>query len=528
MRQSDLLPTELLKLAPNDCWRVSDALMHLLVLGTTGSGKTSTTIKYAIKSMLYVGFGLISLTAKSEDAAMFKSLCQQARRSASVIEITDTAGEFNFLAWELARTRNINAVIDLLDHAIDMVRTSGPSQGKLGDEFWSASKTAMLRATIPVIYAATGTVRIDDVLAFIRSAPSSPEQMKDPQWQCQAAFYHLFSMAAARLEAGPIPGFDDAVAARAIAYWRDDISRLDAKTAGNIRITLTTALSRFEHGFLKRMFCSGVSVVPELLFHGAIILLNFPVQVHGEDAAIGQKLWKFCTQRACLSRNALDARQSQIPVGIIADECHNFLHQDAEFLAQCRSSLVSVVFATQSFPTIRAKIGGDAPHDRAEHLISNFNTVVLHSSACPTTNDWFSRKIGKTLQRRGNFSEAHGSSTNYGTSLNEGSNWGTNSSSGGSYSSGGNGGGSSGSNWSHGTSSGGSSGYGKTRGSGTSHNLSQGYAEQMDFMIEAGDFGRMLKTGGTANGNRVSAVLYQSGRQFVASGTNTLMLEYRQ
>jgi len=527
MKKLDL-ETRLLSISAADHWTIRDSLTHLLALGTTGSGKSSSTLKYVTLAMLKTGYyGCVFCVAKPEDATSIRKLCKEAGRDASVIEITEHSGEFNFLAWELSRTGNINAVTDLLDHAIEMVRTSGPAQGKQGDEFWSASKTAQLRATIPVVYAATGTVRIEDVLAFIRSAPSTPEQMKDPTWQRQSAFYRLFSIAAARIEVETVPGFDDAVAARAIGYWKEQAS-LDAKTAGNIRVTLTTALSRFEQGLLRRMFCGGTSVVPELLFHGAVVILNIPVQVFNEDGAVAQKLWKYCTQRACLSRHALDKRQAQTPVAIIADECHNFLYNDAEFMAQCRSALVSCVFASQSIPTLRAKIGGDHPHDRADHLISAFNTVVLHSSACPTTNSWFQNKLGRTLQRRGNFSESHGTNTNRGTSMNEGSNSGISSQSGGSYSSGGNGGGTQGSNWSYGTSSGHNSSFGKTQGHGTSHNVSQGYGEQMDFMIEAGDFGRMLKTGGPANGNRVSAVLYQAGRRFAATGTNALLVDYRQ
>ena len=522
MHQNDL-DKPLLKLSPGDSWTIRDSLMHLLVLGTTGSGKSSTTMKYTSLAMLKAGYGCLFCIAKPEDAVAIKRLCHQAGRMPSVMEITASEGEFNILAWELVRTGNINQVTDLLDHVIDMVRNSGPSQGKLGDEFWSASKTAMLRATIPVVYCATNNVLIEDVLAFIRSAPSNPEQMKDPDWKRSSAFFRLFSLAALRMETEDVPGFDDAAAARAMDYWRE-FSSLD-RTAGNIRVTLTTALSRFQNGLLQRMFCGGISIVPELLFHGAVLLLNFPVQVHGEDAAIGQKIWKYCAQRAFLSRNALDKRQSQAPIAIIADEAHNFLYRDAEFMAQCRSSLVACVFATQSIPTVRAVIGGDNAHDKADHLISAFNTVVLHSSACPTTNDWFSRKIGKSLQWRGNFSEGHGDSRNYGMSMNEGRNWGSSSQSGGSSTSSNNGG-SAGSSWSIGTSNGGSDGYGRTRGAGTSTNNSEGGSQTMDFMVEAGDLGRMLETGGKSR--RVSSFWYQAGRRFAATGSNLLLAEYRQ
>lgn len=524
-KRTNLLDRPLLRLDSDSCWTIRDALMHKLVLGTTGSGKSTATMKHTILAMAKAGFALQFYTAKPEDVTFIRKLCKQAGRSKSVIEITDTHGAFNILAWAMARSGNINDVIDVLDHVIEIIRSTGAAPGKMGDEFWLASKTAMLRATIPIIWAATSTVRIDDVIASIRSAPNSLEQMKNPEWQRTSPFYRFCRLAAERLERTRIQGFDDEVAEQAMSYWRQ-IAELDGRTAGNIRITLTTALSRLQTGLLKRMFCAGTDTVPELLFHSAIMILNLPVQVFGDDGAIAQKIWKFCTQKACLTRHALDERQSRTPIGLIADEAHNFLYRDAEFLAQCRSALVSVVFATQSIPTIRAKIGGDNAHDHADHLISNFNTVVLHSSACPETNDWFARKIGKTIQRRANYSRNEGYSQNSGLNMGTGENWGTSSSSGGS-SSYGKGGSSSGSSWSSGSTSGGNDSWGRNRGSGSNHGQSWGESEVLDFAIEAGAFGRMLKTGGPANGNRVSAIIYQAGRIF-SSGTNAMMLEFQQ
>lgn len=79
---------------------------------------------------------------------------------------------------------------------------------------------------------------------------------------------------------------------------------------------------------------------------------------------------------------------------------------------------------------------------------------------------------------------------------------------------------------------GGSSGSGESRGGSrgysTSYNSSQGYSEQMDYVIEPGEFARMLKTGGPANRNVVSAVWFQAGRQFAASGLNFLFTSFKQ
>lgn len=523
----DHLDEPLLYLSPNDTWDVRAALTHTLVFGTTGSGKTSTTIKSLVLSMLWAGFGALFCVAKPEDARAIRQWCAQAGRLNSLLDWNGTNGGYNFLAAELAWSGNINNVIDLLQAVLAMIRDSGPNPSRAGDQFWADAVLQMLRAAVPVIFAATGTVRIRDILDFIRSAPTSPEQMRDTEWQRTSHFYQIFRMAAERLAAGPIAGFDDEAAERALNYWRDDVARLDPKTAGNIRISVSTALSRFEHGWLKEAFCGETTLCPELLMSGAIILMDFPVQTHGEDAQIAQKLFKYLCQRCLLARNAMEPHLRTRPVAIFADEAHNFLYRDAEFLAQCRSSLVAVVMATQSLPTLYSMIGGDHPHDRTHHLISNFNNIVLHSTACPETAEWFARKIGKGVQRRSTFSENQGTNDNYGSSLGEGSSWNRAVEDNGFFNLKslfrlpGNG-------WDGNGSEGGGGNWGRNRSRGSSHGTSWGYNESVDWIIEPGFFARGLKTGGPANGNRVSAIWYQAGRRFAASNGNALLVEMQQ
>ena len=252
---NNILDTPLLKLSRHDPWTVRAALTHILALGTTGSGKSTCTLKHVILGVLKAGFGALFCVAKPKDAQTILRLCQQAKRTGSLIHWTGTNGGYNFLAGELARSGNINNVIDILLAVLAMIRDSGPNPGKAGDQFWQDSPMQMLRATVPVIFAAIGTVKIDSILAFIRSAPNSVEQMRDPNWQAESCFFKMFQASAEVL---------DATGERGMAYWREFCS-LDAKTAGNIRISLTTALSRFEHGWLKDAFCGDTTFCPELM-----------------------------------------------------------------------------------------------------------------------------------------------------------------------------------------------------------------------------------------------------------------------
>ena len=130
--------------------------------------------------------------------------------------------------------------------------------------------------------------------------------------------------------------------------------------------------------------------------------------------------------------------------------------------------------------------------------------------------------IGKVLTRRGNFSEGNSHSFNEGMSAGNSENSGSSSSYGSSTGSGYS------MNSSSGSTSGSGNNWGNNRGRGSSENVSRGYSESMEYAIEPGDFARCLKTGGPQNGNRVTAVWFQAGRTFKATGRNFLVAEFAQ
>jgi hypothetical protein len=522
MSKSVALDTPLLRLSAGDVFTLRDAFQGVCIMGGIGSGKTSGSGQALAGAYLRAGMGGLVLCAKPEEADLWRRYCVQHGRSGSLMEFDGTRQGFNFIAYELARlgADGLNAVIECLMRVLEIARSASPNPGRAGESFWDDTTRQLLRNSIPVLYAATGTVTMESIVAFVRSAPQSPAQMSDPDWQAQSYFFDCFVDAVGRL--------DDATGERTTAYWRGDFATLDQKTRGNIIISLTTTLDRFNHGWLRDAFCGQTSMVPELSFHGMVILLNMPALTRNEDGIIAQQLFKYMWQRAVLARNALAPQHRERPVFLWADEAQYFLNSyDGEFLSTARGSRACTVFLSQSLPTYYAKMGGDNAHDRVHHLLGNFATRIWHNNACAETNEWAAKTIGRALQQRSNYSEGEGTNRNFGMNMGGGSNWGTNSSHGSSSSSS-QGGGSYSSNSSGGSSQGGNDSWGRNRGMGTSTNVSRGYSEQMDYLIEPGQFSRMLKTGGPNNGNRVSAVWYQAGRQFQYSGGNALLAEFAQ
>ena len=154
-------------------------MQGVCIMGGIGSGKTTGSGKSLAGSYLRAGMGGLVLCAKPEEAALWRKYCAQHGRSASLIEFDGTRPGLNFIAYELARQgiQGLNAVIECLMRILEIMRAASPSPGRASDEFWSDSMRQILRAAIPVLFAATGTVTISDLLRFVRSAPRSPEEL---------------------------------------------------------------------------------------------------------------------------------------------------------------------------------------------------------------------------------------------------------------------------------------------------------------------------------------------------------------
>jgi TraM recognition site of TraD and TraG len=265
--------------------------------------------------------------------------------------------------------------------------------------------------------------------------------------------------------------------------------------------------------------------VPELTFHGAIIVMDMSALTWNEDGIIGQQLFKYMWQRAVLSRNALEPRHRDRPVFLWADESQYFVNSfDTDYQSACRSSRACTVYLTQSLPTYYAKMGGDNAKHKADMLLANFVTKIFHSNADPETNRWASDTIGRALQRRGNYSEGQSSGRSTGLNEGESENWGSNRSFGSSV----DGRGNYSSNSSFGSNRGGGENLGRNVGRNSGDSESHGYSETMDYIIEPGSFGRMLRTGGPDNCGMVSAVWYQAGKTFRSSGGNATYATFRQ
>jgi len=514
------LDTPLLKLEHSSHFTLRMAFEGgIHAFGAPGSGKTSA-FKTIASAYLRTGAGMVICVTKNDEIDRWIAYARENGREKHVVLFTENKS-FNPLAWELMRhgVKGTSNAVECLMRILDSADAAMGVAGQTNDPFWPSAIRAALGYSVPLIFCAFGVVNISDVIDFVTSAATKAEQYTEPAFIERSFAGQTLRKAvdnpAVRIEEAELHGY--------LQYWFREFPAIPSKTLGNIVISLSTKLDRFRHGRMKSVFCGRTTIVPEMTFHGAIIILCMPTLTWNEDGIIAQRIFKYMWQRAVESRNGLDEPQRLRPVFLWCDESQNFVDvKDDEFLATCRSSRAGVVFMTQTLPSYFARLG-EKNRDAANGLVGKFATQLFFLNSCPVTNEHAAKIIGRDLTWRATQGTSSGTTTSKG--LNEGTNANRGHSSGSSHSYGGNSGG-----WStnSGTNHGSGENFGANVGTGTNTSESHSRAETMDHVLEPAFFSRSLKSGGPQNNKIVTAVFFRAGARFEATGSNWLTVAFRQ
>ena len=355
------------------------------VWGLPGAGKTSLA-QWLAGAYLRAGCGGYVTAAKPDVIGQWQGYARKHGRGNSLILLDENEG-FNFLEYETGRhgLDGIGTVVECLMRVIDASRrASGTASQRGGEVFWEDATRNTLRYALPPLYSAKGTLTIPDILRFIATAPATLQEPTDRKWQERSFMYRMMNAAVNHPKVPIAP----AALRNIIAYWSEQWPGIPDKTRGNIVISITAALDRFNHGRLNRFFCGKTTVVPEMSFLGAVLVDAKPTLTWNEDGVIAQQLFKFMWQRAVLTRNSLEPKHRERILFQWSDEAQETVAPyDGEFLGLARESKCCVTYISQTLPTYYAKIGGDNPRDAAQALACKFGTHVFCTNSCPETNE---------------------------------------------------------------------------------------------------------------------------------------------
>lgn len=517
------LQTPLLRISPSDYFRLEDAVRSVAVFGATGSGKTSGAGNALATAYLRAGMAACICISKPEDVELWRAYARAAGRESDLVFLGENAPNgFNFIDYELKAQgmAGLGSVTECLMQVLDAERVFMPNAGGSSSAFWDRTQRQLVNNSLPYLYSAWGTVRMDELSRFIETCPKKPADVESAAWQAKSFMFQTWLKAAQE----PAHRIEDTLREKMTNYWVDQIAPMDEKTRSNVTVNFTSAIDRFMHGRLNEVFCRGTTITPEDAFRdGKIIVLSMPVLSWREDGIIGQHVFKYMFQRAVLRRMTLPEEYRHRPVFIWADEAQFMVgHKDAEYQSACRSMNACTVYLTQSMPSYKAALGRDS-EALVQQLLGNFATKIFHSNGDFTTNEWAANSIGKELQVRRNFSEGSTETDGRGTSVNFNQ---TSSRTGGFRSIfAGN------SRQSENTSSdtqGYSDGEGVSRNRSVASSRTRGGSEQMDYTVQPAVFANELRTGGLSNDRKVDCVWFQTGRRFNASGAGYLRVTFEQ
>src|SRR5258707_8180884 len=164
------LDAPLLQISERDRFTLRDACQGVHVFGGIGSGKTSGSGQAIAAAYLRAGFGGLVLCAKPEEADAWIRYAKKHGRANSLLLFGERGGGgFNFITYELARqgADGTGSVVECLMRILEAARLSNPSAGRSSDSFWEDATRQALRNTIPILYAATGAVRIPEIIRFV-------------------------------------------------------------------------------------------------------------------------------------------------------------------------------------------------------------------------------------------------------------------------------------------------------------------------------------------------------------------------
>lgn len=395
------------------CITLKDTFSSILILGATGSGKSSGSAATIIRNLLSNGCGGLILSVKNEYDTILR-YCQQTGREQHLIRVSiDGEHAFDFLEYVSTRSQSnfVSNIVNLLYAAIEA--GSKNDSGQIGGEmFWNQSLRMLMTHTISLSMLAYGRVTVSmlyDIALSITNADKDSffeKTLNTAKDSIQAKIDEWEAGKEDWINTADDLAYNEALF-KAIPQAREfKIADQYFHSFRNLNPKTRTIVESIFSGFLFNLIqepvyslfsnCSS-TFSPESCFDGKIILLDLPIKIYGQAARYAQLIFKMIWQAAMERRNL---KENNRPVFLFSDECQELLTEnDNMFTATSRSSNLCNIWVTQSLPNLYACIGGNNSEHFVKGLIANFATKIIHANTDVETNSWASNLIGEAYQK---------------------------------------------------------------------------------------------------------------------------------
>jgi hypothetical protein len=184
-------------------WTLKNAFEGVLILGTTGSGKTSGSGDAIAESFLRSGFGGLVLTVKKDEAEHWRRLCAYCGRENDFVAVSRGGPwKLNLLAYEAQRPgRGSGLATNLVSFCQNLLGVSSRYHGpRFTEAIWEEATNELLNATFELFLTAKAGITFDSLATFVQKAPTERLPSNEESWFNIPTFGAILAMANQRAE----------------------------------------------------------------------------------------------------------------------------------------------------------------------------------------------------------------------------------------------------------------------------------------------------------------------------------------
>ena len=353
-----------------------ELVQHMLIIGSTGSGKT-TLITGAIQQLLTQRIGLLILDAKQEGLAEgITKLAAQLGRSEELAILGPSGTHALDLFGSLRSYEDVETVTQWLMTSADTINDSNP--------YWRNTTSGMISAALTFLVQQKNRVHFNKAIEFMRA------------WFLSLEGSDSFRRAKEIIERAKRRGTKTASCPQLLgALDYADVWRvLDMRTRSNLQSCLLLVLRPLLSSSAARSFDTSGRPI----FQPAQVATQSKICIVGANSLTEPDLARFLMRLA--RRQFFDAVQSRGPgehslCGMVADELPLIIErEDTDQLSTIRSRKCFVLAATQGLASLDERVG---LRGRCAILL-NFNSLVFMRTREQETGEFATLTLGNREQ----------------------------------------------------------------------------------------------------------------------------------
>ncbi len=386
----DDLDTPLLCFDRQNALTVRGLLSNLLVVGRTGSGKTSGSGQALLRGILrHPRSGGIFLANKPDDREYFARLAAEMGRAGDVLWFSPQDPlRFNVLDHVYRVSGgNTREIVSGLSTIGESLKNGGGRRGE-DAEMWRTLSEEHLYHGVQAVKLACNGVTAVDLQRFLHAAARSPDELRSETWR--QGFHNQVLQAACGATKSPEDASDYE---QSVQYFLGHWPNLADRTRSSIEIGVESLLFVLNTGLARSLISTTTNFDIGDVARSKWLFVDTSPSVLGDAGLLIGASLKYIVQKDILRR---DARAGDGFVVVWVDEYAQWTTSfDArQFLPMCRSHRGCLVALTQSVHGLRAALGGTSEHE-ANVLLSSFHHRAFHALGSADDAEFASDLVGK-------------------------------------------------------------------------------------------------------------------------------------